>query len=150
MKVLYSAKWADGFRCSANAQNVANEIMGIGENATPQQIVELARNKETELHKCFEWNNDKAADNWRNHQARLIVNHLVFVTPEEEEKPEYEVRFFQRVTDDGYKPTIKIMQNEDEYRMLLDKAKSELRTFSQKYHSLMELQPLFDAIEQII
>ena len=35
-------------------QKVAEEIMGIGESATPRQIVDRARDEKSELHKCFE------------------------------------------------------------------------------------------------
>lgn len=40
---------------------VANEIMEIGESVTPRQIVDRARDENSELHKCFEWDDAKAA-----------------------------------------------------------------------------------------
>ena len=61
----------------ADANQVANEIADIGENATPKQIVEKARNESTELHKCFDWDDTTAAEKWRIQQARQVVCCLV-------------------------------------------------------------------------
>lgn len=148
MKILYSAKWADGFRCSADAQKVADEIASIGDEATPQQIVDKARSKDTELHKCFEWDNKKAAENYRLYQARNVTNHLVFVT--QEHKENYEVRVFQKVNKDrGYIQTRVIFQNEDMHGQLLQNAYRELATFTAKYRSLTELEELFEVIDKL-
>lgn len=148
MKLLYSAKWADGFRCSADAQKVADEIASIGEEATPQQIVDKARSKDTELHKCFEWDNKMAAEKYRLHQARLVTNHLVFVT--QEHKENYEVRVFQKVNPErGYIQTKVIFKNEDMHEQLLKSAYRELSTFTAKYRCLTELEKLFDVINEL-
>ena len=147
MKVIYSAKWADGFRSSADANKVATEISNIGEDVTPKQIVDYARDSATELHKCFDWNDESAAEKYRMWQARNVINHLVFEKTEDDTSA-HELRMFFKTTDDGgYKPTLVIMKNEDEYKALLERAKRELRGFQQKYKSLKELQPVFEVID---
>ena len=76
-------------------QKVADEILGIGDEATPQQIVDAARDEGTELHRCFEWNDSVAAEKYRLTQARTIVCNLVIKRPEsEEEQPK--VRYFYK------------------------------------------------------
>ena len=55
------AAWKRGCRISADAQKVADEILGIGNSATTAQILDKARNEQTELHKCFDWDDAEAA-----------------------------------------------------------------------------------------
>lgn len=144
------AAWKSGSRYSADAQKVADEISAIGEYATPQQILDKAKDAETELHKCFEWDNTKAAENWRLHQARKLVCSLVFKEQSEQSSPAPEIRLFFKIDEnEGYKSTVMIMQDKDEYQKLLSKALSELRAFQTKYKSLTELDGIFSEIEQL-
>lgn len=138
----------------ADAQLVANEIVSIGETATPKQIVEKARSAETELHKCFEWNDEKAAEKYRIQQAGDVVRNLVFVVvnqkTEEETKP---TRYFLKPDEGysgGYKQTTLILQKEDEREKILEQAKMELRRFKEKYHFLSELAEIFALIDKKI
>ena len=152
LKKMFTAKWAEGYRSPANASKVAEEIMGIGDDVTPQQIVSFAESPETELHKCFEWDDRKAAVAYRLHQARMVTNHLVIEVPKQEGKKanNYELRLFHKTaSDEGYKPITFIMQNEDEYQILLKKAKAELRGFQNKYRCLAELGEIFELIEKL-
>lgn len=86
------AAWKPGSRYGADAQKVADEIFSIGEHATPSQILDKARDAESELHKCFDWNDAEAAEKWRLQQARLIVCNLVY--KETCSKPTPPVRLF--------------------------------------------------------
>ena len=143
------AKWRAGFSGlfhGADAQKVAEEITSIGESPTPQDIVNAARNPDTELHKCFEWDDAIAAERYRIVQARYVVHHLVI---EEKEAPtdRPEIRMFYKPTiGEGYRETKKIVRNEDAYRDLLAQAYAELRAFKAKYSMLSELQEIFDLI----
>lgn len=51
------SKWKPGCESlfHADAQLVANEILEIGDDVTPEQIVERATDENSELHKCFTW-----------------------------------------------------------------------------------------------
>lgn len=86
---MVTAAWLPGFESlhNADAQRVADEITAIGANVTPDKIVEVARDSRTELHKCFEWRDDIAAQKWRLQQARQIVCHLVIKETIAEDKP---------------------------------------------------------------
>ena len=58
------ATWGT-YRFKADAQKCADEIMEICdelESATPQQILDKARDSNTELHKCFTWDDTEAAE----------------------------------------------------------------------------------------
>ena len=135
-----------------SAQKVADEISDIGESATPKQIVDKARNSETELHKCFEWNDEAAAEKYRIHQARTLVGNLVTVRyfPEQKDKETRQVRVFFKADggySGGYQQTEVIIKDDDKYHNLLEQAKEELRRFKEKYYILKELKPIFDLID---
>lgn len=144
------ATWRSG-PCvfKADAQKVADEISSIGLSVKPEEIVDKARDESTELHKCFEWDDTKAAEKYRVYQARQIVCHLI-VKEVDDEQQKQEVRFFYKTdSQEGYKPVSYIMRNEDEYQKLLDRALSELKAFQKKYSTLKELDGLFDAINAL-
>ena len=143
---MITAKWRDGFGFYTNvdAQKVAEEIRSIGEEASPQQIVDMARSQSAELHKCFEWDDSIAAEKFRLEQARLVVRHLVIkeeTVPEDRPEVRY---FFKPKRDEGYKSTEIIVRKEDEYKALLAQAWAELQAFKVKYSMLTELQEIFD------
>lgn len=144
------AKWREGFSGlfrGADAQKVADEISAIGEAPTAADIVDAARNEDSELHKCFEWDDSRAAELWRLKQARDVVHHLVYV--EEKipvDRPEIRIRYMDN-TERGYKETKKIVRNEDSYKALLAQAYSELRAFKARYSMLSELAEILDLIQ---
>lgn len=145
---MITATWKNGYRFfKADPQKCAEEIMSIGGEVTPEQVLEKGRDKDSELHKCFEWDDSIAAEKYRLNQAGTVLRLLVI---KEEEKPEDrpEVRFFHKTKDDeGYKPVHIIVKKEDEYAALLERAWAELRAFKAKYACLQELQEIFELID---
>lgn len=122
----------------ADAQKVAEEILSIGAEASPRQIVEKASDRDTELHKCFTWDNKAAAEKWRLHEARHIVSCLV-IHRDEEHSDKPEIRFFYKNDMGGYKPAEYIFSHADEHEKLLRQALADLQAFKNKYQSLQEL-----------
>lgn len=145
------AKWSVPL-FKADAQKVADEIVEIGDEATPEQIVEKARDNTTELHKCFTWDDTKAAELYRLQEARQVVRLLVIEPKAEEAEPQAIRMFFKVGTahGTGYKQTLHILRNEDEYKALLKQAKGELATFRNKYKRLTELDGIFAAIDEVL
>ena len=131
---------------NADAQKVAEEIGDKKFNY--KEIVEKARDENTELHKCFEWDNDIAAEKYRLEQAKNIVRMLVFTQKDNKEQP---LRVFQITQEKNvYQPTKMFIKNKDEYNSLLDRALRELDAFRKRYHTLSELEEVLEAIENTI
>lgn len=146
---MFTATWKSGFGLfnQADAQKVAQEIVAIGDCATPSQIVDVGRNSDTELHKCFDWDDTIAAEKWRIEQARDIVRHLV-IKEDALPKDKPEIRYFFKPQGEvGYKPTEIIVKQKDSYEALLAQAYAELRAFKQKYYCLNELREILDLID---
>ena len=114
---------------------------------TPEEVLNIAKNKKTELHKCFEWDDTVAANKYRLVQARQIIQSFVIVNTIDE-KPR--IRAFQiTTTSNTYQPTRFFLQQQDEYAALLDRAKSELKAFRSKYKTLSELETIFEEIDKM-
>ena len=140
--------WA--FPHSGDAQKCYDECQTLSE-VTPENVLDKARNKETELHKCFEWDNTVAGEKYRLIQARDIIRHFVIVTPEESKEEPIKVRSYQiTTTRNVYQPTKVFLQKPDEYSALLERAKNELEAFKQRYKMLTELEEIFDAIDLLL
>lgn len=130
---------------NADAEKVFSEIQSIGESASPSQIVDYARNENTELHKCFEWNDSIAAEKYRLQQARTVVCQLVYTESETNKAPS-KIRVLQS-TGNSYKPSKMIIQNKSEYESLLERALAELHAFKERYSMLSELEEILALIE---
>lgn len=148
---MYKARWETGI-FHADAQKCAEEITEICNDigsATPQQILEKARDESTELHKCFTWDDTIAAEKYRLAQARQVVCKLKIEIIEQEKQEPTPIRFFYKTDKSGYKPTSFIVKHVDEYQFLLERALRELEAFKQKYKNIAELEAVFEAIDNI-
>lgn len=124
---------------------VVKELESIGEEVRPQQMVDYAKShKDSELHKCFTWNNTAAADKYRLYEARQIQRNLIIrklPSPENQERQPKVIRLMMRTeTTGGYKSIVNIMRNEDERAKLLIMAKNELHAFERKYSTLADTE----------
>ena len=141
--------WKLGFYKGVDAEKCWSEIQSIGDSYTAKQIVERARDDQSELHKIFTWDDTEAAELWREHEARRMVTSLVFKEEEKADEP-CTIRVLH-IADEPhvYKPTVLIMQNKDEYKALLNRAIGELKAFQKKYKTLSELEDVFNAISAL-
>lgn len=138
-------KWKIDGVINADAQRVYEEIGD--KEITPEQLLQKARNKKSELHKCFEWDDSIAAEKYRLHQARRVLQMLVVESVPEEATP---LRVFQITSQKNvYMPTRLFLEKPDEYALLLSRAKDELQSLKSRYHMLSELESVFEAIDEL-
>jgi len=143
------ATWRTPGIFKADPQKVCDELKTLGDEFTPDEIVEKAKDETAELHKCFEWDNDAAAEKYRLHQARMITSNLVFLkeSDDEEEQPVL-VRVYNKTEQTGgYKPPERVFTQADEYEKLLKRATAELHQFKVKYSMLKELDYILSLID---
>ena len=133
----------------ADAETVYKEITALGDSFSPEQIVEAAREEGTEVHKCFTWDDTVAAENWRRHQARVLVAQLVIKTETTDREPVAVRVIASTATRNEYKPVVKLIEAEQGYADLLAKAINELKAFQQKYKAITELREIFAAIDEL-
>lgn len=132
-----------------DAQKCYDECQTLDE-ITPENVLEKAKNSKTELHKCFEWDDSVAGEKYRLIQARQIIQHFMIVSPETDDSS-VKVRSYQiSTTRNVYLPSRVIVQQPDEYKALLKRAKAELEAFKQRYKTLAELESLFEVIDEVL
>ena len=143
------ATWRTPGIFKADAQRVCDELREIGDEITPEDIVQAAEDESTELHKCFEWDDTKAANKYRLYQARILTSQLVFVRETVDDKPlPAPTRVFNKTDEGGgYKVPEITFKVQSEYEALLQRALAELRRFKEKYAALKELDYILKLID---
>ncbi len=116
-----------------------------------EDIVAFARNKKTALHKKFEWEDTKAAHQYRLEQARRIIR-VEVIMPEGATAP---IRSFVSFVDQrkeaggGYTPMVRVLTERELYDQMLAEAMDELECFRRKYRKLEALAPVMEAIGKL-
>lgn len=120
---------------------------------TPKLIVDDSRSEEALLHKCFEWNNEQAAEKYRENQAGFMLRNLVSVNVSQTGEFEgTEIRAFVNVATNnstGFVSVLTAMNNNDMRDQILQEALSELLALKKKYSQLKELAEVFKALEGV-
>lgn len=140
-----NVKWKIDGIFKADANECYREISSL-EQITPKAILDFARDENSELHKCFEWDNDSAAEKYRTIQAGNVIR-MLYIVPKNADAPP--VRVLSRTSDTVYQPTRTFVKNQNEYEDLLKRALSELESFRLKYKTLSELEQVFEQIDLI-
>lgn len=145
-------KWKVKGVYKADAEKVYSEIISIGETVTPESVVKLATDKKTELHKCFEWDDKKAAHAYRCHQAANIIRMIVVKADTPDEAPQEPIRCLVSIGGGtgAYTTINHIVRDDDQYQKLLRAAMQELNAFRNKYRKLAELSELIAAIDELL
>lgn len=114
---------------------------------TAKRLVDANRAADAPLHNCFEWNNRKAAELYREEQARHIIRCIVIV-PEETNEP---VRKFFNIEykEPEYKSIEAILKSEDDTEKLFRRCLAELNSVRRKYASVQKAYAVFAAIDQL-
>jgi hypothetical protein len=108
------------------------------------------KNTKSVLHSCLNWDDGSAAEKWREHQMRNIINAVfVFELVGTEEK---QYRGFWSFKDDrknkggGYTPVV--LSQKQMLKLMLKEALMELQAFDTKYADLTELVEAVSSIRK--
>lgn len=149
-------KYRSKFLSEEKAQIYGDELEKIASNQdlTPNAVVEAAKDENSPLHECFDWNNKTAAENWRKQQARRLIN-MIEIEIINNNDIMY-VPAFESVTivnvdsnNKAYKPIAEIMSEEDYRNQLVQIAWREIKYWKDKYGYLNQLKPVVEAIKKL-
>lgn len=147
-------KWKTGARIKGSAQasgELFEQLSQTEAGLTAETLLNANKPKNAPLHNDYEWNNQKAANQWRLHQSRHFMDSLTVVMVNYETSEELQTRAVHITTEPHkYEPITTIIQSESKYECLLSNAFSELQAFQRKYNMLKELTPVFQAITEVI
>ena len=143
-----------GFNFNTDANKVGKELEQleiIGE-VNNEVVLEFAKNNpNSELYKCFEWDDTEAGRKYRLFQATQIISSIsltITEMPKKKQKVYYSIK-----SSETHKKTFKnikdIVENDEEYQQLLDKATTEMNDCKEKYETLIKKDDLKNIVFEI-
>lgn len=147
-------KWkCDYYSVDANVVGKAlEEIEEENGEITARLVVDKATPEESELHSLFTWDNEKAADEWRLHEARRVIAAVAVVYEEDNNAENHTIRAFANVgarNKASFVTMAKALSDEESRSIVLQHAIEELQAFKAKYAGISELAEVFKSIEKI-
>lgn len=143
----------EGAKLPVKAETVGNFLTKLSEKEeeiTPKKLVDIARNPKCPIHKCFEWNDTKAAEKYRLDQARNILScvKIKFIT---NGKPLTTRAFVNIKSKKGqFYTSIKIAaKNKNYMEYLYDEGKKELFRIKKKYATIKKFNKIFNEINKL-
>lgn len=150
---IQNVRWKDSMKAfykGVDAVEVYSELRSLGDTYTAEDVVAAAKDENSELHKCFEWDDSIAAEKYRLSQARMMIANLV-ITVEREENEPTEFRLYQsNGRTKGFSQSTVIARNVDRYAELLNRAMAELDAFRKRYANIVELENVINEIESLL
>lgn len=119
---------------------------------TPAVIVAESKPRKAVLHNEFEWQDDRAAALYREHQARNLVNVLV-VTPEDSTgkdiQPVQAIVSVQDGRDQSYQPIEAVFADPDKKQQHIDKCLRRLIAIRAEFRALQEFGAIWQEIDRL-
>lgn len=146
--MVYQYKIAGLF--PVDAQTAGEELHRIYEDKgqlDPADIVDESRPATAPLHTCFEWDDEVAAEKYREVQAGNLIRSITVVHETPTHEP-VEVRAFVKPLE-TYAPIEVVVNSEEQMSALLESALAELKAFEKKYATLSKLAPILDEIKKL-
>jgi hypothetical protein len=120
---------------------------------TPEDVVEDARPIDSPMHDAFEWDDSKAAIEYRLEQARHLIRSVTFQVIANERTTmtrAFVVVRNEEQARDLYFPTDEAMSDEAMRKQVLVRALRDLQAFQHRYRELEELSVVFDAAQKVL
>lgn len=139
---------------SADAQLVGEELekLEFAGEITADEVLRFAKNNvDSELYKCFEWDDKVCGEKYRKLQASNILSSISVKIKEE---PVEKTRVYLSVKTEldnkrVFKNIKEVVKSDTEYQQVVDKCKRELDNCVDKYQKLLEKDDLKDIIFEI-
>jgi len=153
-------QWKLGSKFSGSAEGTYAELEKIRKrdgNITPSAIVAKAKSKSSAMHRHFEWDDDKAANQHRLEQARLVARSIQIIHIESPNAPAQAYSIITIAQKNGEPKTRKVYQSTEEALKdpvmrdeILGNAIREAISYRRKYAALQELSKVFHAMDEFM
>lgn len=144
--------WTHGAHIRADANAIGTRLEELqrekGGRLTARIYVEDARDETSPLHDSLEWDDVRAAELHREHQARHVLASIRIVKQRDEEgTPIQTIRAFVNLTEQvgedtqrGYIPIARVLSDHELLQQAIAQAARELRAFEERYASFEAIQ----------
>ena len=114
---------------------------------SPSAVVDEARPEVSPIHACFEWDDEKAAEKYRETQASSMIRCLIVSTEHIENAPEGPVRAFVHVSGESdYIGLSRALSDGEKSASLLADAARDIDRFTTKYRALASYSKSLDSL----
>lgn len=147
-------EWRNGYPGSRGVDaQVAGEICETirkrcGGKLMPRDVVEEAANDKSPIHPVFEWDDEKAAEEFRLEQARSMLRSIFVKISEADELINQYVNVRFADDDRCYVGIQQAVQDPEMRKQLLDQALREIVAWRKRHRQLKELSAVFDAVDR--
>lgn len=119
-----------------------------GGELSAEVVVSEARKSRSPLHDAFEWNDARAAEEFRLEQARRLIR-TCFVVVRDEVEPDKSVRVraFEHV-DGSYRRIEDVMQNASWRKELMNRLAHEVSLLRARYQNISSLQSVYQPVDE--
>lgn len=148
--MVYAWKWGAPVPAQAAGERLEALEREHGQ-ITPKLVLDDARDEGALLHPCFEWDDETAAELYRERQAGFLIRNLT-VRVEREDKPPLPVRAFVSVETEesrAFVGTIRALSEAETRAQVLQEALQSLQVFRTKYEAFAELSGVIAAIDDL-
>jgi hypothetical protein len=131
---------------------LASELAALarGGRLSAKRVVDWARsNRSSTLHRCFEWDNTKAAERYRIWQARELIVSVEVEHVDGSRRQVYVSPISTRSSGRGYHRLVDVLGEADLRRSFLAQALADLERVCEKYHDLCELAGVREAVRLV-
>lgn len=118
----------------------------------PCDVVDDSRPEQAPLHPCFTWDDETAAEKYREDEARRIIHTVYVVRPpdDEEQEPRPQLAYVHVSLPNerqSYMGVARVMGDQELREQALTEAWTQLRAWRQRYAHLEELARIFGAVD---
>lgn len=147
--MIYQWKTGSRFKTDANiAAGIMNEL--AKENRlNAETLVDVSRPEDAPLHNEFEWDDAKAAEEWRKQTGRVMIASVVCKIENSVQQEPVRAYFHLEREEKEYTPIETIIKDSEKTDKLLQTALRELIAFQQKYRGIKEFNQLYMEIGKL-
>ena len=110
----------------------------------PKDLVDIARHEDSPIHEMFEWDDSKAAQEYRLQQARQMIREVRVEIEGKTTQAYYNVKVQEREPSQGYVSVTRILADEQMSQSLIKDALREIDHWQKRYETLEQLKGLID------
>lgn len=140
------------------AAKVLDEIVAEKGHVKPSYVIDAARPAHSPIHSLFTWDNTKAAEKWREEEARSLIRSIRVVRDDVSIRSQPVIRRYMSVTavdgeaafeGDAYLSADQIANDDDYREQTLHVALQDLQAWQTKYDGLKEFFGVYSEIASI-
>ena len=158
IKKIYKKRLGAPFK-EEDAQEIGEFIENCKDKTTRGILNEVKKNPKSKIYSLFEWNKNKAVELYQLQRVREIISHIeievIRIGSDEPVGLNVSVSAFKSVQPVNSEERVFVsfdegMNNEVYRKQIIERAKTELRNWTEKYNQYKELETIIETILKVL